>query len=255
MKLHLLLVFLSLYISQVAFPQLVNVESKRMQDDTSAFAGTVASAFSYQQNNEATLLQTNNSLTMQARSKSRKSVFLLLANYDLKKTNAGNFSNAGFVHFRYTRHFNKYIRWEGFVQYQSNPVLLMDNRALIGTGPRVKIFNKSNVNLSLGALYMYELENTLEDIPQQYSDHRLSTYLAFNYVILDDKIEITTITYYQPLLNDFSDLRITNQTSISLGLTDNLDFEVGIKYLYDANPPVGVISNSFSTQMGLKFSF
>ena len=256
MKLHLILfLFLCVFANQVAYSQLVNVESKRMQDDTTSFSGAVASSFSYEQNNKATLLQTNNSLTMQTRSKSRKDVFLLLGSYELKKTDAGNFSNAGFLHFRYTRRFIKYFHWEGFVQYQANPVLLLDNRSLLGTGPRLKIFDKPNLNLSLGAMYMYELENTLEDIPQFYINHRLSTYLSFNYVIAKDRIEITTITYYQPLFNDFSDLRVTNQTSISLIFTKNLSFEIGIKYLYDANPPISVISNSFVNNIGLKLNF
>lgn len=256
MKLHLITpFFLAIFVSQFAYAQLINVESKRMQEDTVSFAGAVASSFSYEQNNDATLLQTSNSVTLQTRSKSRKDVFLLLGSYDLKKTNSGNFSNAGFAHFRYTRKFNKYFRWECFVQYQANPVLLLDKRSLIGTGPRLKVFNKPNLKLSLGAMYMYELENTLEDIPQQYSDHRLSTYFTVNYVIINDKVEITSVTYYQPLFQDFSDLRITNQTSISLFFTKNLSFDIGLKYLYDASPPVGVVSNSFLTKLGLKFSF
>lgn len=251
----LLLLFFALYFSESAKAQLINVESNRMQEDTTSFAGLVAASFSYQQNNNATLLQTSGASSIQARSKSRKDVYLLLASYDFAKTNSGDLNNAGFGHFRYTHKFNNFFRMEGFVQYQVNPVLLLDNRSLFGTGPRFKILNKPKLKSSLGTMYMFELENTLEQIPNHYANHRLSTYFTFNYVFADDKIEFSTITYYQPLFNNFNDFRFNNQTSLSISVIKNLSLEFGISYLYDSSPPSGVIGNSFSSKMGVKASF
>ncbi len=251
----IILLLFALYFSESAKAQLINVESNRMQEDTTSFTGLVAASFSYQQNNNATLLQTSGTSSIQARSKSRKEVYLLLANYNLAKTNSGDLSNAGFVHFRYTHKFNSFFRMEGFVQYQINPVLLLDNRSLFGTGPRFKILNNSKLKSSLGTMYMFELENTLEEIPNHYTNHRLSTYFTFNYVFADEKVEFNTITYYQPLFNDFNDFRINNQTSLSIAVIKNLSIEFGISYLYDSSPPIGVIGNSFSSKMGVKASF
>lgn len=253
--------FISIFVVSVfsinnkVIAQLINVESNRMQEDTSRFAGQVSASFSYQQNNNSTLLATNGALNLQTRSKSRKDVFLLLGSYDLKQANSGDLSNDGFVHFRYTHKFNTFFRLEGFVQYQTNPVLLLDNRMLIGTGPRFKILNKPNFKSSLGTMYMFELENTLEEIPNQYTNHRLSTYFTFNYVFSEEKIEFNTVTYYQPLFNDFADFRITNQTVLSFKIVKNTSLQFGINYLYDASPPKGVIGNSFSSVMGVKAEF
>lgn len=242
-------------INKNATAQLINVESNRMQEDTSRFAGQVSASFSYQQNNNSTLLEAKGALNLQTRSKSRKDVFLLLGNYDLKQANTGNLSNDGFVHFRYTHKFNNFFRLEGFVQYQTNPVLLLDNRMLIGTGPRFKILNKPTLKSSLGTMYMFEIENTLEKIPNHYTNHRLSTYFTFNYVFADDKIEFNTIAYYQPLFNNFADFRITNQTMLSFKILKRISLQFGINYLYDASPPKGVIGNSFSSVMGVKADF
>ncbi len=254
-KAVLLTATLIFIISSFSKAQLVNVESQRLQNDTTRFAGVIKASFAYQQNNNSILSQLNGSATMQARSKSLKDIFLLLGSYDLVKSNISQLSNAGFVHYRYTHKFNKILRWEAFTQYQNNEVLLLDRRLLIGTGPRFKIINKPNLKSSLGTLYMFENEKTSEAVPQINTDHRLSSYFTFTYSFADNICEINTITYYQPVLNNFSDCRITNQTALSFNLKKHFSFEIGVKYLYDSSPPQGVINNSFSSNMGIKAGF
>ncbi len=235
--------------------QLVNVESKRLQNDSIRFAAVLRASYSYKQNNTSTFSLLNGSATVQGRSKSLKDIFLVLGSYDLTKSNFININNAGFVHLRYTRKIFDYIHWELFGQTQTHEKLLIDNRTLIGTGPRFKLVDKPAFNSSLGTMYMYEIEKTLEEIPQQNLNHRLSTYFTFTYAFPNDVCEISTITYYQPVLTNFNDCRITNQTSLSFKVIKYISFEVGVNYLYDTSPPEGVISNSFATKMGIKASF
>jgi hypothetical protein len=255
-KLSFSIIFLLLFLtSGLLKAQLVNVESQRLQNDTTRFAGIIKASFSYQQNNNSILSQLNGSATLQVRSKSLKDIFLLLGSYDLVKSNSSQLSNAGFVHYRYTHKFNRFFRWEAFTQYQNNEVLLLDRRLLIGTGPRFKILNKPNLKSSLGTLYMFENEKTSELIPQIHNDHRMSSYFTFTYSFAGNLCEINTITYYQPVLNNFADCRITNQTSISFNFKKHISFEIGVKYLYDSSPPQGVINNTFSSNMGIKAGF
>ncbi|PLX06218.1 MAG: hypothetical protein C0596_17215 [Marinilabiliales bacterium] len=235
--------------------QLVNVESKRMQNDTTRFAGAIRASYSYKQTNDTKLSFVNASLTTQVRSKSLKDVYLFLGSYDLTRSNSDNLSNTGFLHARYTRKLNDSWRIETFAQIQTNEKLLIDKRTLLGIGPRLKLFSKDNLKSSFGALYMYEIEQTLEEIHQNNLDHRLSSYFTFTYAFPNDNFEINTITYYQPVVTNFSDFRITNQTNLSFQFIKSLSFEVGINYLFDASPPVGVISNSFATKMGVKLVF
>lgn len=253
---YLIFLLVIIFVSNTfTHAQLVNVESKRLQNDTIRFATVLRASYSYKQNNTSTFSLLNGSATIQARSKSLKDIFLVLGSYNLTKSNSTNINNAGFVHFRYTRKFNDFLRWEAFVQNQTHEKLLIDTRTLLGTGPRFKLVDKPNFKSSLGALYMYEIEETLEEVPQHNEDHRLSSYFTFTYAFPNDICEINTITYYQPVLTNFSDSRITNQTSLSFKVIKNLSFEVGVKYLYDTSPPEGVISNSFATKMGIKASF
>ncbi len=244
-----------IFISCGVRAQLVNVESKRMQNDTMAFAGNVTASYSYKQSNTTTFSLFKAGMTLQTRTKTKKSVFLILGSYDLTKTNTSNINNSGFIHFRYIRKFNNFIRLESFIQYQNNEVLLLDKRTLLGVGPRLKLFNKENLKSSFGVLYMYEIEQTLEDIPQLNRDHRLSSYFTFTYAFPKDLCEVNTITYFQPRLDDFSDFRLTNQTSLYFKIIKNISLSVNINYLYDTKPPKGVISNSFSSTMGVKAGF
>jgi len=252
-------IFLSLSLiiisTNLIHAQLVNVESKRLQNDTTRFATVLRASYMYKQSNTTTFSLLNGSATIQARSKSLKDIFLALGSYDLTKSNSNNINNAGFVHLRYTRKFNDFLRWGAFAQNQTHEKLKIDNRTLIGTGPRFKLVNKPNFKSSLGTLYMYEIEETLEDNPQQNLDHRLSSYFTFTYAFPNDICELNSITYYQPVVNNFSDCRITNQTSLSFKVIKQVSFEVSVKYLYDTSPPEGVISHSFASKMGVKVSF
>lgn len=249
------IVLLLFFITGNLQAQIINVESQRLQNDSIKLAGNAAASFSYQQNNKATLLQLNTSATIQVRSKSLKDVFLLFGAYEISKSNTSTLSNAGFVHFRYTQKFNKYFRLEAFVQYQSNPVLLFKTRFLAGTGPRIKILNKPKIKSSLGLLYMFEYEETLETIRNIHRDHRISSYFTFTWSLPDKIGELSTITYFQPRIDYFNDFRLTNQTSISFALGKHISLVIGMRYLYDAYPPDGVIRNSFASNMGIKASF
>ena len=210
----------------IVHAQLVNVESKRLQNDSIKFAAVLRLSYSYKQNNTSTFSLLNGSATIQTKSKSLKDIFLVLGSYDLTKSNSININNAGFVHFRYTRKFNSLFRWEAFIQNQTHEKLLIDNRTLLGTGPRFKLIDKPKLKSSLGAMYMYEIEKTLEEVPQQNNNHRMSSYFTFTYAFPNDVCELNTITYYQPVLTNLSDCRITNQTSLSFKVIKYLSFEV-----------------------------
>lgn len=235
--------------------QIINVESKRMQNDSIKLAGNASASFSYQQNNKSVLLQLISTATIQFRSKSLKDIFLILGSYELSKSNTSTLSNAGFAHLRYTRKFNSYFRWEVFTQFQSNPVLLLKMRAVAGTGPRFKIINKPKLKSSLGVLYMFEHDETIEATPQTNNNHRISSYFTFTWSLPKNIGEFSTITYYQPRIDYFNDFRLTNQTALSFALGKNIALVIGLRYLYDAFPPEGVIKSSFASTMGIKVGF
>jgi hypothetical protein len=249
----LVLAFVGFYSSLSA--QLVDIESQRLRNDTTRVAGMAGLAYSYKQTNDVKLTDFDASLTLQLRSKNKKNILLLLGNYEILRTSTESFTNTGFGHIRFTHKFNSFLRIEAFSQYQTNEMLLLKDRILAGVGPRFRVFNRKNADSAFGCLYMAEWEETVGVMPQSMFYHRISSYLTFDFVIKEDVCEITSITYYQPLITDFSDYRLSNNTSLHIKLVKNLGFETGVKYSFDSHPPIGVISNTFSTTMGVKYKF
>ena len=249
------LVLMMLGYCEFISAQLVDIESQRLRNDTTRIAGIAGLAYSYKQTNDVKLTDIDASLILQLRSKNKKDILLLLGNYELLRTSTQSLTNTGFGHIRFTHKFNSFLRMEAFTQYQTNEKLNLKNRHLLGVGPRLRVFNRKNADSALGCLYMAEWEETTDDMSGLILYHRVSSYLSFNFVIKEDFCEITSITYYQPLINDFNDYRLSNNTSLHIKLLKNLGFETGVRYSFDSQPPAGVINNTFSTTMGVKYKF
>jgi hypothetical protein len=254
LKIFSLILMLVGYCGSIS-AQLVDIESQRLRNDTTRIAGVAGLAYSYKQSNDLKITDIDASLILQVRSKNKKDILLLLGNYELLRTSTESLTNTGFGHIRFTHKFNSFFRLEAFSQYQTNENLHLKNRYLLGFGPRLRVFNRKNADSAFGCLYMAEWEEITEALPETILYHRLSSYLSFNFVIKEDFCEITSITYYQPLITDFGDYRLSNNTSLHIKLFKNLGFETGVKYSFDSQPPLGVINNSFSTTMGVKYKF
>ena len=253
LKTNIIVFILFFFISNLTLKaQLINVESERMQTDSLKFTGHLAASFSYQQNNNELLSQFNGSVAIQTKTKSLKDVFLLLGGYETIESNSNMLSNAKFAHFRYTRKFKKHFRWEAFVQTQNNLTLLLKKRIILGTGPRFRVIHNKKIMLSLGSLYMYENEETLESRPQIHNNQRISSYLSFNYIGFGEFCELNSITYFQPRIDLFNDYRFSTQTSLNIAFSKSISLIFGLRFMYEAFPPEGVNKNSFSTEMGLK---
>ena len=129
-------------------------------------------------------------------------------------------------------------------------------RLLLGGGPRFALLPaKSPHRLFVGTLYMYEYNEEKEDEAIVLrSDHRLSAYLAFR-IKLGEKASLVSTSYYQPVLDDFADLRLSSQSSLLLPITSKLKFTTVFSILYDSRAPAEVVNTTYSWTNGLKWSF
>lgn len=227
-----------------------------MQNDSVRRAGQVNLTFQFTENNGKRLLLTRNALALQLKSRSLQDLWLFLANVDFSKADNAAFSNAVFGHVRYNRKWGPRLRWEVMNQWQYNKLLGIETRALAGTGPRYKWLAQPGGVAYLGCLYMFEYEKTTSDPPVIHRDHRMSSYLSTS-LKLPDWLpgELVSTTYYQPLLKDFNDYRISHETSIELRLTAKLRVTMRYTYLYDARPPTGIRSKAQGVEQGLRLSF
>lgn len=241
--------------SVVATAQLINIESQRIQSDSLRKAGNAAISFLYQENNNKPLTQFKSNAVFQFKTKSLKDVFLVLGNYQFSKTRDQQLSNAAFLHFRYNRRLNDWLKYEVYTQLQNNQLLSLRSRFISGTGLRFKFANETIFKGYLGISAFYEYEESIEEENRLHrNDARMSNYLVLNFKFPNDKGEFISTSYYQPLVTKFSDFRFSNQSSLVINFTKHFAFTTTFSYFYDEFPPLGVARETISIENGIRFS-
>src|SRR4051812_26145393 len=101
--------FVFVIFSASASAQLiVNVENSRIQSDTTGWKGDAGTSFSFTKNVQQIL---NINATMHLQYKTEKNLYLLLANYNLLKSNNEQLFNNMFYHLRFNRKLGKVVHW------------------------------------------------------------------------------------------------------------------------------------------------
>jgi len=189
--------------------------------------------------------------------------FLLFASYSLGQFRnvddslalPSNWLNNRFVHGRYNYTFFSWLTWEVFSQAQYDEVQEIRIRWLNGSGPRFKLIENDSASLYLGALYMYEYEETTDRDPVFINrDSRLSAYVSAAYG-LNPYLSINHVSYVQPRLDQFDDFRISSETTLSVKLSKHLTFNTYFQLIYDSRPPLTVPEVMYTTRSGLAVSF
>ncbi len=244
------LLILSLVLSAHLFSQVINIEGKRFLRDTNGFTGKTDLSFSLNQNiNQVMILGTN----IHAQYKYNKHRILSISDLLFMKADQKDFVNAGYAHLRYNYKIAPpIVTWEAFIQAQYNLILLLDRRYLAGTGPRFRVYKTQQIRLYMAALYMYEYQSQARETIQSYN-HRLSNYLTLTLDL--NRIDFTSTTFYQPKLDEWSDFRIANDTSLEFELSQRLNIKAGLNLLYDTRQPPGVPPLTYLLKNALSLKF
>jgi hypothetical protein len=230
--------------------QIVNIESARIQSDTTGWLGTAAAAVSLTKNTQQ-VFDAEASAHLQY--KSKRSLYLILGSYGLLKTKDENLIDNAFLHFRYNYKVNKTLRWEAFTQIQNNLVTLIKSRFLIGTGPRFKIASTKIFRFYAASLLMYEIEKET-GVNDLHKNFRSSSYASFS-IYPNDRMEIISTTFYQPRVDKFNDYRILNQSSFKVKASKRLTLGVNWNYLFDNYPALGIPQVNYYLSTGLEYAF
>lgn len=183
--------------------------------------------------------------------KTTKNLFLLLGNANYTSSNTQKFVNNGFLHFRYNTKLFKTLRWEAFTQLQYNNLLLVKQRFLLGTGPRVKLLDKLNVRVYAGVAAMYEQEQ-YKTVQADEHNLRMSNYISWT-ISQAKKLSFTGTVYYQPLANHWADYRVNAQSSLSIFLTEKLYFRNTLNFMYDEVPAETAVSKVYNVMAGVGY--
>ncbi len=248
--------FLLLFcISFTANSQIVNIEKqRRSQPDSIHWFGYINLGFNLVENDK-TIITIHGDMRHDF-AKKRHS-FLSISNYNLGKVEDSDFINDGFQHFRYNYSINSWLTWEAFSQVQYNERINLKLRGLLGSGPRFKILDSERYHLYFGSLYMYEYDREVEGEEETkiiHRDHRISSYLSVSFQPLDI-LELSSSSYYQPVLTDLNDLRLSSESRMTVRLTKHMKLTSAFSIVYDSRTPEGVPNTTYRFVNGLRWDF
>lgn len=231
--------------------QIVNIEDKRvMLDDSTNWYGQVRLGFNLVENGSS-VLNLNGAISIEY--DKDKHWFLSLSNFNFIQVNNEDFVNEGFQHFRYNYKASRWLIYEAFTQAQYNEKLRLRLRWLAGGGLRFPILQKENQEIFLGITYMYEY-NEERDPDLEFRDHRMSTYASFGLQPFKNA-SLSNTTYYQPVINDLDDLRLSSQTTLAINLTSRLLFSSTFSITHDTRVPEDVENTIYSLRNGIRWNF
>lgn len=238
-------------IYNTSLSQIVNIENQRMQSDTIGWMGSFGATFSLEKTKQQVI---NINTTAHVQYKTERDLYLILANYTLLKGSGETFSNNAFLHLRYNRKINKWLRWEIFTQVQQNNVAGIQIRYLTGTGPRFKLYGAPKFALYAGVAAMYEYEKEQTKPPVYHNDIRSSNYVSLTYKPTNN-FELISTTFYQPLFNYIHDYRIMNEIAFKLKVIKHISFTTNWTYLYDQFPAGETPRINYTLGSGILYEF
>ena len=270
MKVFCLTIVILLSLSTYA--QVVNIESLRMHTDEDRFVLENNLNFSFNNDNGTAIFTFGNNLGTQFKSKDLNKIYFVLADYRVTRSEDQDFQNKWFVHLRFNYKLTKLLnssafRVEAFFQSQYNELSDVTSRNLGGAGLRFKIISndnaehnnqvkyfqwkkaKSYMNLYVGLAYMYEEErNDAADI--NFNNHRASSYLSFTFVSANELIKIFNTLYYQPILRDLKNYRISEQLQFKVKISNTLSANFNFTYVINSETPLDRREESSSLSFG-----
>ena len=251
MKISLIIFFFTLCFSFKA--QIVNIENKRIYDDSAGISGSIAANFSAVRNQDLLLSAGIKPLIQY---KTPLHYYLLIGDWNYSKGANNTFSNAGMVHFRYAYRLNKIDKhskkspwkFEAYLQVQYNQLLRQKMRSLSGAGLRWKIFDIKGSRAFIGSSVFYEYEELLTS--QINNNIRWSNYLSW--FIYRKNITFTGVNYFQPRIDDFRDKRFMGQYTFGYRLNKNISLRADFMLFYDSRPAENVKNTVFNSSFGLQ---
>ncbi len=250
MKQHIIIALL-LGLSVGLHAQIVNIEDKRRNiSDSIGWYERADLNFNWIKNTQ-TVVSLSGSFQWEFQHHNRR--ILSITNMQFVKAGNTSFVNQGFQHLRYNVTYSPWYTHEFFGQLQYNENLLIKLRGLLGSGSRFRLTaSNSKQSAYLGIAYMFEYDEEVSEIIHH--DHRLSSYLSLR-LQLSEQAVLASTSYYQPLLTDFKDFRLSSNTTLVVKFSRRISLTNALALLYDSRAPEGVPALSHSFRSGIRYEF
>ncbi len=248
-----LVIIFAVMLSYVANSQVVNIERKRLNADTTGTFGNIKSSLSLIKNTKTLW---NVSLSYNVLVVRDKHQWYFIGNLAFKKAEKTDLVNKGYEHIRYNYRFTSGYRLysEAFEQVQFDAIRKIDKRILAGGGLRYVPVRREKIKVSIGLGAMYEYE-IFKEYSSGFNWVRLNSYLSVNYRVAKNMFFYST-TYYQPLPNAIKDnYRLFNNTGFSISVSNHFSFTVDYEIVYDSFLPEGIPNTVYFLKNGLLYKF
>ncbi len=253
-KQYVLCIIICIFFSSSAYSQ-VNIEQIRWKGEKPGLSSVLDAGLALRTGNTE-VVDLSASGTIGYRLKNH--ILFLVGKSEYGTREDENYLNRAMGHLRYNYLINNNVAWEVFTQGEFDEFRLLSDRRLLGSGLRLmKSYNNNAMNTALGISYMYEMEKYDIDNPglvKSRYDNRLSSYIVFN-LRIDERISAGFVTYVQPCIERFEDIKIIGDGLFSFQLSRSLKFMVSANLGYDTDPPSAVKKLDFVLKNGMMLEF
>ncbi|MBK9336636.1 MAG: DUF481 domain-containing protein [Lewinellaceae bacterium] len=202
------------------YAQVVNIEEQRI-------TGTRDSVrwYGHLRGNASLVKVQQQSLQIQVQTKVQYKhdphLTLLLLNLNLLRAGNKDFARQAFAHLRYNYKLSETWTWEAFAQTQTSPIQLLDQRSLLGAGPRWRLFKSPDgrQRIYLGAAWLWE-QNTFTEPNGQQARHRSSNYISMTFRP-GKQVTFIGTTYWQPVWGLIRNYRFSTDWLLRVDITKN----------------------------------
>ena len=175
----------------------------------------------------------------------------LYPSYDIRRSGGDTKEHARSVHLRHSFFFTPRTRSFAFVQLQADESLDVTRRFLVGGGLRrslVLLEGGNGIDLGLGVMHESERIETGEEE----SVMRGTNVLVVNGTA--GPVALTFTGFFQPLLVDWGDHRVSASGSAAVPLGGGWALTVAFLWRRDSRPPAAVEKNDAGLTVGLRFA-
>ena len=170
----------------------------------------------------------------------------LIFNYSRREKDDRINEDNTFLHLRFARKISSLIAAEFFIQTNEKPLEKIEERNLIGLGLRLSPVK--NLRLGIGVFDENEKRINLDER----NTVRANTYL--NYLLnISSNTSINTLLYFQPDIEDFSEIRSLFRLGLRVKATDSFFININYEYVHDSSPPVG--TDKKNSKYGFKIGY
>lgn len=162
-----------------------------------------------------------------------------------------------FAHARHNYQLASWLWWEVYGQIESDRFRRVAIRELLGSGPRLGLLQREEVQVFYGASYLLEHIDLSSQDPSGRGEgtfHRFSNYVSVLFWP-HDRILLSSVTYAQPRFDRPSDITLLSVNGAELTITPRLASRIDSVIRYESVVPSDVTRADFELKSSLELVF